>query len=128
MGQLVAEILRDAGAVVQPPRGAFYLFPDFSSATERLAARGIATSDDLCERLLEETGIAILPGTHFGCAPHELVARLSYVNFDGGEALDAIGRLAPEDEPGREFLERYCPRTIEGVRRLAEWLRSAASG
>ncbi len=126
LGRRVTEILRVGGASVQPPEGGFYLFPDFSSAAESLAGRGITTSDELCERLLEETGVAILPGTRFGCAPSELVARISYVNFDGRKALEGLGRLAPGDELGKAFLERYCPRTIEGAHHLAEWLQFTA--
>ena len=112
---------------MQSPQGAFYLFPDFSPVAEGLAARGINTSEELCLRLLQETGVAILPGTRFGCEPTELVARLSYVNFDGGEALDGIGRLTSEEEPGHEFLDRHYPKTIEGARRLAEWLKSGSN-
>ena len=54
------------GVGILPPATGFYLFPDFSPFTESLRRRGITTSGELCERLLEETGIAILSGSDFG--------------------------------------------------------------
>jgi aspartate aminotransferase len=60
--------LRDVGARVEPAVGGFYLFPDFGSHAHAFASRGIETSDAFCERLLEETGVAVLPGSAFGRA------------------------------------------------------------
>lgn len=37
--------------------------------------------------LLEETVVATLPGTSFGCAPDSLRLRMAKVDFDGTEAL-----------------------------------------
>jgi aspartate aminotransferase len=93
LGNRLADLLRRGGLSLRPPQGGFYLFPDFSAHGERLAARGIATSRDLCQRLLEDTGVAVLPGSDFGRPPAELVARLAYVDFDGAAALDAVRRL-----------------------------------
>jgi aspartate aminotransferase len=58
--------LKGTGANVFEPVGAFYLFSDFSLLQDKLAARGIHDSPKLCEMLLEETGVATLPGTEFG--------------------------------------------------------------
>ena len=43
---------------VPPPLGGFYLFPDFGGLAEKLAGRGIETSDELCRQLLADTGVA----------------------------------------------------------------------
>ena len=67
--------LRERGVRVFSPHGGFYLFPDFRSKADRLARRGITSSTALAERLLEETGVAILPGRAFGCSGRELNAR-----------------------------------------------------
>ncbi len=40
-------------------------------------------------RLLEETGVALLPGAAFVRSRAELTARLAYVDFDGASALAA---------------------------------------
>ena len=57
--QLLGDGLRTIpGVSLQPPEGAFYAFPDVS-------AWGLA-SLTLCERLLEEVGLAVVPGIPFG--------------------------------------------------------------
>jgi aspartate aminotransferase len=60
------DILHSAGIRLLPPKGGFYLFLDFSPFAEKLASRGIQSGLELCHRLLEETGVAILTGAEFG--------------------------------------------------------------
>ncbi len=122
LGARVREILEQAGVVVLEPRGAFYLFPDFSPQAESFAERGIHTSDELCERLLEETGVALLAGTDFGRAPGELLARLAYVDFDGGAALDGLAREDPGVSVDEGFLRRHCGRVLEAAELIAGWV------
>jgi aspartate aminotransferase len=114
--------LRATGVRVLAPVGGFYLFPDFAPLAERLASRGILSSDALCLRLLEETGVAILPVSAFGRPGSELTARLACVNFDGARALAAAEALPPDHPIDEEFLERYCGRALAAVDRLCEWL------
>ncbi len=116
------ELVR-AGLRVEKPAGGFYLFPDFSPMAEGLRARGITTSAQLCTKLLEETGVAILPGSDFGRAPEELNARLAYVDFDGARALAAI-EMIPRDKPvTEEFLRTYCDGVMRAIERIGEWAR-----
>ena len=123
LGQALVSILSAAGVRVVRPDGAFYLFPDFEPFREALRARGIGTSVELCERLLGDTGVAVLPGAAFGRADEELTARLAYVDFDGAAALAAVETL-PRDAPvGDDFLATYCGEVIGGVRRMAAWAR-----
>jgi len=119
LGCHLCAVLKAAGIAVTEPEGGFYLFPDFSPQAEALNQRGITRSDTLCERLLEETGVALLPGTHFGRPPEELVARLAYVDFDGGAAIDG---LDGDGVPDKGFLDRYCSRTVVAGKRIAEWV------
>jgi aspartate aminotransferase len=114
--------LRAAGVCAVEPVGAFYLFADFGPLAERLAGRGIRTSPALCRRLLDEAGVAILPGSDFGRAATELVARIAYVDFEGARALAAAEARGEEAAIDAEFLERYCGRTLDGVGLLCEWL------
>jgi aspartate aminotransferase len=109
---------------VPEPKGAFYLFPDFESRRERLAERGVQTSFDMCEQLLEETGVAILPGSAFGRPPEELTARLAYVDFDGARALATVERMSPDERMDSEILRRIAPSVVEAIDRLAEWCSS----
>jgi aspartate aminotransferase len=118
----ITERLRASRLHVEAAEGAFYLFADFTPQREALAARGIGTSLELCERLLGETGVAILPGSAFGLEPEELCARLAYVDFDGAQALAAAEAEGSGERIDGAFLERYCAHTLEAVDRLCKWL------
>ena len=73
------------------PSGAFYLFPDIRSFLGRSAPDGteIKTSTDLCLYLLEEHGVAAVPGDAFG-EPGGL--RISYAS-SMEQLKEAIRRL-----------------------------------
>ena len=118
LGRSCAGTLREAGCRLPPVDGGFYLFPDFGELRERLAGRGVTDSQSLTERLLEDTGVATLPGSVFGRPADELTLRLSYVNFNGSEALAAVTAGETVDD---DFLRRHCPATLEAVERMAEW-------
>ncbi len=122
LGNRAASLLRDFGVSVVRPDGAFYLFPDFSPLKEKFARRGITNSVEFCQALLEETGVALLPGIDFGRPAEELTTRLAYVNFDGGKALEAAERLASTDQINDQFLEEFCGDTLAGVKKLCDWL------
>jgi aspartate aminotransferase len=115
------ERLHVAGAELTRPRGGFYAFPKFAAPRSRLAERGIATSDELCERVLEELDIAMLPGHVFGRPEHELSVRISCVDFDGRAALDAARDLSRDELPGEDFLGKYCNPTFDAINRLCDW-------
>lgn len=74
---LVEELSGIGGLQCFVPEGAFYLFPDISPFLGRQAADGteIATSTDLCMYLLDQHGLAAVPGDAFG-EPNGI--RLSY--------------------------------------------------
>jgi len=114
--------LSGLGLTLPPLDGGFYAFPDFSPLRERLAARGISSSAELCTRLLEETGVAILPGTCFGRPENELTARLAYVDFDGARALAAAEQVPNDQALGDEFLRRYCDKVVTAMERMSNWL------
>jgi aspartate aminotransferase len=115
-------ILREAGVMVHPPVGAFYLFLDFSPLSTRLAVHGITDSYALCERLLEETGVAILPGAEFDRPPEELTARLAYVDFDGAKALTASETIPLDQQLPDTFVETWCGNVLKAVELIAEWV------
>lgn len=110
--------LSAAGAVLSPASGGFYLFPRFEAHRARLEARGIADGDTLCARMLDEIGVATLPGSSFGRPPSELSLRLAYVDFDGDTALEH----ARDEVIDEAFVRRYCPRVTDGIERMAEWV------
>jgi aspartate aminotransferase len=124
IGPAIASRLRAAGCDVDDPQGGFYLFPDLSPLRERLGAHGIHDARLLCERLLEDTGVAVLPGSDFGRSPSELSLRLAYVNFDGAAALDGVAALGDDAVADPAFLDRHCAELMTGVERMARWLES----
>jgi aspartate aminotransferase len=58
--------------VCSPPQGAFYVFPDVSAC---LGRPGTGDAAQLVGRVLDEAGLAIVPGTAFGLPTH---LRISY--------------------------------------------------
>ena len=123
LGRRIVQTLRDAGARIHDPSGGFYLFPDFEDLRVSLAARGITNSGQLCDRLLDETGVAILPGQAFERPLGELTARLAYVDFDGAKALTASETI-PLDHPlPDDFVDTWCTRSIKAAQLMADWLR-----
>ncbi len=119
----ITKSLTDAGIAVAIPEGAFYIFPDFKFFRELLLTRNIKTNVQLCESLLEETGVAILPGSVFGRPFEELTGRLAYVEFDGARALAAAEQLKKNQSIDDEFLEIYCGSLLEAVDLICAWLR-----
>ena len=67
-----AGISRLPGFTCVPASGTFYLLPNVEAA---MRAKRIANDVELCERLLEDTGVALVPGAAFGAPGH---VRLSF--------------------------------------------------
>ena len=68
--------------------GTFYLFPNVEAA---MHAKRAATDVELCERFLDEAGVAVVPGTAFGAPGH---MRLSFAA--SVSTLDAAARKLDE--------------------------------
>jgi aspartate/methionine/tyrosine aminotransferase len=64
------------------PQGAFYLYWDVSEYTH--------DSEQFCAQLLEQTGVAITPGTDFGKVAGNTHVRLAYTNDRIEEAVERI--------------------------------------
>ena len=81
------------------PKGAFYLFPDFS---DLLSPGGISTSGQLAEELLEKAHVALTPGEAFDAPGY---ARISYAtSMDtlrdaATRILEFADALAPRSKP-----------------------------
>lgn len=101
--------------------GGFYLFPDFGVFREKLAARGIHTSVEMCSALLMETGVAMLPGHDFGRDPAELTARIAFVDFDGELALKIASNEYRNKEIDETFIKNNAPRLVEASMQLTKW-------
>ena len=82
--------LDQMGLTYPKPEGAFYVFPDIS--------RFGMDSETFCIRLIEEGGLAAVPGSCFGGEGH---IRLSYCYSDGElkESLDRLERFIQNINP-----------------------------
>jgi len=78
------------GMVLDPPGGAFYLFPDVSAYTGARAGDTVITGDmNLSSYLLERAKVAVVPGTPFGSPGH---IRFSYA-CSVADITEAASRL-----------------------------------
>ncbi len=87
---VVAELNRIKGVECLPSQGAFYSFPDMHGAIEALD--GISDDLELAEYLLNEAGVALVPGSAFGQPGY---MRLSFAtSMDNLEkALQRLGNI-----------------------------------
>lgn len=122
LGSEVYARIKGAGINVHAPQGGFYVNPDFSSVSDKLQARGIKNSADLCEKLLEEAGVALLPGNAFGYEESSYVARLAFVDFDGTAAIEASKQEGGSGDLDLAFLESNCGKVLEGIDALTTWI------
>ncbi|HEX9467302.1 MAG TPA: pyridoxal phosphate-dependent aminotransferase [Acidimicrobiia bacterium] len=91
-GRTMHELLNAIPSVTcLEPEGAFYCFPSFQGVLGRdIGGRPVRTSLELCEVLLDEARVAIVPGEAFGAPGY---ARLSFALADD-LLVDGVGRIA----------------------------------
>ncbi|MBC8060757.1 MAG: aminotransferase class I/II-fold pyridoxal phosphate-dependent enzyme [Clostridiaceae bacterium] len=77
------EKLIELGFECKLPKGAFYIFPSIKNFG--------MSSEEFCERLLSEAGVAIVPGTAFGVGGEDFI-RISY-SYSMAQLEDAINRM-----------------------------------
>ncbi len=104
--------LKQSSVEVHRAEGGFYLFPDFRYFREKLALRSIFTSEQLTAALMEETGVALLPGSAFGMPEQSLTVRLAFVDFDGSQIWE-----------DRESIKGF-QKVEEGIMRICNWLQA----
>ena len=124
LGNHCADLLRSADVNVSQPQGGFYLFADFSSLKEKLASKGVYDSATMCEKLLSETGVAILPGVAFERPLTELTARMAYVDFDGARAMTVSETIPLDQELPESFIESNCYNVVRAVDAVVEWIKN----
>lgn len=124
IGRTVHSRLEEMRIFAPKPQGGFYLFPNFYYYREKLLKRGVHNSQELCNQLLEDTGVALLPSFDFGRPSEELTARLSYVDFDGEQALHCAEKDYPDKALDSKFVERCAPNLLEAMNRIEAWLSS----
>ena len=120
IGQYVSNRLNTMSVRTHTPEGGFYVYPDFENYRHLLNARNINDTKTLCQRLLTECGVALLPGSAFNQNRNLLTCRLAYVDFDGTACIKKI-----QTEPATSHnIIHNCPNIIEGLDRIETWLKS----
>ncbi len=114
VGNYVYNNLKSNKVLINPPQGAFYLMPEFLN-------NKFKNSSKLCEVILEETGVAMLPASDFGFNPKKMLTRLSYIDFNGVDFLKAPvnGKILDD-----KIIEKYAPNVVEGVQKLSNWAKN----
>ena len=111
VGKYVFLNLKSNKILINEPQGGFYLMPEFLN-------NKFKTSSDMCTDILNNTGVALLPGSDFGFNPDRMLVRLSYTDFDGEEFMNNISETENIDE---KLIEKFAPKVVEGVNKLKNW-------
>ena len=111
--------LSSVGVICQKPQGGFYMICDFSNVKN--ITQEINNDKTLCQKILNDVGFAMLPGSDFGLEEEKLLSRIAFVDFDGSEALKLI---SSKDFSQENSLDIICPQIVKGVSLLKEWIKS----
>jgi len=111
VGNYVYENLKSNNVLINKPQGGFYLLPEFIN-------KKFSSSSELCNNILKETGVALLPGSDFGFSEKKMLARLSYTDFDGENFMKNTDY---NEEINYDIIKKYAPKIIEGTNKLKDW-------
>ncbi len=114
VGDFVYNNLKSNKILIAPPQGAFYLMPEFKNKKYR-------TSSKLCEAILNDIGVAMLPGSDFGFQPKKMLTRLSYTDFNGTEFFKNVTNCNQIDD---DMIKKFAPNVVEGVFKLSNWAKN----
>lgn len=119
IGVNFSQLLNQQGIKVVAPEGGFYILADFSSFREKLLRAGITNARDLCEQMLQATGVAALPGQDFGM--QGLLLRFAFVDFDGNGLLQ---RVLNDKNLKLDINTTELKRIFSATHKLGDWLSS----
>ena len=114
VGNYVYNNLKSNKILINPPQGAFYLMPEFLNSK-------FNSSAEMCESILKDTGVALLPGSDFGFKSNKMLTRLSFTDFDGTKFFRNVTNCKMIDD---EMIKKYAPNVVEGVSKLSNWVKN----
>ena len=114
VGDYVYENLKSNNTIINKSQGGFYLMPEFIN-------KDFFNSSEMCDDILNKTGVALLPGSDFGLLPEKMIARLSFTDFGGEKFMQNIKVNSKIDET---LLNEFAPRIVNGTKRLKGWVES----
>ena len=114
VGNYVYENLKSNKVLINKPQGGFYLMPEFLN-------KKFKSSSEMCDNILEETGVALLPGSDFGFEENKMLARLSFTDFDGQNFMNNTKDNLKID---KNLIIKFAPKIVKGVDKLKKWSES----
>ena len=114
VGNYVFENLKSNKILINKPQGGFYLMPEFLN-------KKFKSSSEMCDNILNDTGVALLPGSDFGFDETKMLARLSFTDFDGQEFMN---KIEENQKIENDHIANLAPKIIEGVDKLKKWSES----
>ena len=111
VGNYVYENLKSNKVLINRPQGGFYLMPEFLN-------KKFNSSSEMCNSILNETGVALLPGTDFGFDQTQMLARLSFTDFKGEEFMN---KIVDNQKIDNDHIANFAPKIIEGIDKLKKW-------
>ena len=114
VGKYVYSNLKSNKVLINEPQGGFYLMPEFLN-------NKFKTSSEMCDSILKDTGVALLPGSDFGFNSNKMLARLSFTDFDGQEFMEQIEDNQKIDDV---IINKFAPKIVKGTNKLKKWSES----
>ena len=114
VGNYVYENLKSNKVLINKPQGGFYLMPEFLN-------KRFNSSSEMCDSILNDTGVALLPGSDFGFDQKQMLARLSFTDFNGQKFMDGI---KDNEKIDYDKINEFAPKVVEGVDKLKKWSES----
>ena len=76
------------------------------------------SSSEMCDSILNDTGVALLPGSDFGFDQKQMLARLSFTDFNGQKFMSGIKQ---DQKIDIDKIYEFAPKIVEGVNKLKKW-------
>ena len=114
VGNYVYTNLKSNKVLMNAPQGGFYLMPEFLNSKFK-------TSKEMCDDILNKCGVALLPGSDFGFKSSQMLARLSFTDFDGEIFLENTKSSKKLDD---DTIKKYAPNIVEGTQKLIDWSKN----
>ena len=102
------------------PQGSFYMMIGFENFKTFLKPLKLDSSTKLSHHLLDNYGVALLPGSDFGFKSNELFFRMAFVDFNGEKVMKAFEKVKDIDEL---FIKENCISIYKGVQQLIKFTK-----
>ncbi|MBT3589254.1 MAG: aminotransferase class I/II-fold pyridoxal phosphate-dependent enzyme [Candidatus Marinimicrobia bacterium] len=114
--------LKEIGLDSPSPSGAFYLYPSFKKWKDKLEKMNIFSCQNLSEYLLDDFGIATLPGSAFGSDLNNFCLRLSTSFLDMETDEQAKNIIDAYSDDFDNFIENHHPRTALFLEKMSQFM------